>query len=99
MSTSSAYTSSSHPQSFNSKTQQAALPPTAPNYIPKGGKALTPKTPHLSSFSMLVGSTRLPSWKGDLGVLGWEAQPGASLGLSASGLLCSCAWERRELSL
>lgn len=48
--------------------------------------------PHLSSLSVLEGSTRLPStpgWKGDFGVLGWGAQLRDSPGLSTSGRLCS----------
>lgn len=70
---------------FSSKTQAS----TSQKCILNLGGALTPKTTHLSSFSTLEGSTRLPSWKGDLGLFGWGAQPGVSLGLSASGLLCS----------
>lgn len=64
------------------------------------GRTFIPKTPHLSSFSTLDGSTRLPStpgWKGDLEVLGWGAQPGVSPGPSASGLLCSWAWGEKTV--
>lgn len=56
-----------------------------------GRKYLHPH-PYLSSFSVLEGSTRLPStpgWKGDLGLLGWGVQLRDSPGLSASGLLGS----------
>lgn len=48
--------------------------------------------PYLSSFSVLEGSTRLPStpgWKGDLGLLGWGVQLRDSPGLSTSILLGS----------